>query len=76
MACFSPPGSGFDNGKGPPTVAMTCDMGVGSSGGGWLIEDEFLNSVTSIGLKNDPTHAEGPYFGDAAANLLGTAEQR
>jgi hypothetical protein len=71
MACFSPPRRGPDGDRGPGMVGMTCDMGKGSSGGGWLIEDEFLNSVTSIGLGD---FAAGPYFGRAAARLLARAE--
>ena len=52
-------------------VGITCDMGQGSSGGGWLIEEEFLNSVTSLGGRSS---LAGPYFGKAAVRVLGRAE--
>jgi hypothetical protein len=74
MACFSPPLRGPDFGRGPPTVGITCGMREGASGGGWLIEDEFLNSVTS-GVLKGTNFVVGPYFGNAAAGLLGQAEQ-
>jgi hypothetical protein len=58
----------IDFGKGPAMVSMSCDMGSGSSGGGWLIEDGLLNSVQSLG--GGRNLAAGPYFGKAARRLL------
>lgn len=52
---------------GPPfTTGMGCDMTPGSSGGGWVINDEFLNSVVSYGLEGEPEVQYGPYFGTTA----------
>jgi V8-like Glu-specific endopeptidase len=66
-------GTGFpgdDAGRGPPTVGVSCDMGQGSSGGGWLIGGGYLNSVMSYGLRNRPDLSFGPYFTGAANSLL------
>jgi V8-like Glu-specific endopeptidase len=60
-------------GPGPATLAMGCDMTAGSSGGGWIVESQYLNSVTSYGLSNEDEVLYGPYFGDAVAMVYGAA---
>jgi V8-like Glu-specific endopeptidase len=60
-------------GPGPATLAMGCDMTAGSSGGGWVVESQYLNSVTSYGLSNEDEILYGPYFGDAVAMTFGAA---
>lgn len=60
-------------GPGPATLAMGCDMTAGSSGGGWIVESQYLNSVTSYGLANEDEVLYGPYFGDAVAMTFGAA---
>jgi RTX calcium-binding nonapeptide repeat (4 copies) len=62
-AADRPPGSG------PETSEIECDMTAGASGGGWVIDNEFVNSVTSYGYAFDPNHLYGPYFGPAAKAL-------
>lgn len=57
----------------PRTTAIGCDMNEGSSGGGWIIRDTYLNGVNSYGIYGLPEVLFGPYFGDATANLYGTA---
>lgn len=48
-------------------IAMGCDMEQGSSGGGWVIRDEYVASNVSGGnMKVWPNMALGPYLGDAA----------
>ena len=57
------------------TVAYPCDMGPGSSGGGWVNPAGDVMSVTSHGYE-DPQLANqivGPYFGDAAKRLYNAA---
>jgi hypothetical protein len=65
-----PPGSG------PETMEIDCDMTAGASGGGWVIADEFVNSVTSYGYSFDPHHLYGPYFGSVAEDLYRRASGR
>jgi V8-like Glu-specific endopeptidase len=73
MACLSAPRRAPDFGRGPRMVGMTCDMGKGSSGGGWLIQDRFLNSVQSLGRRN---FSAGPYFGKSARRVYGRAQRQ
>jgi hypothetical protein len=54
--------------NGPRPIAMGCDMGLGSSGGGWFVNG-FLNSVTSFGYDDHPDVSYGPYFGKRAAEV-------
>ncbi|MDQ3770956.1 MAG: hypothetical protein M3343_02560 [Actinomycetota bacterium] len=35
-------------------IAIGCDMTGGSSGGGWVVGDQFVQSVVSFGIINDP----------------------
>jgi V8-like Glu-specific endopeptidase len=57
---------------GPPTIFSACDMAAGSSGGGWLLEDAYVNGVTSYGYANRPDLLYSPYFGPAIAAFLRT----
>ncbi len=54
---------------GPPPMGIGCDMAGGSSGGGWVIDDQYVNSVNSFGHPSYPGIMFGPYFGNAARNL-------
>ena len=44
-------------------LSMGCDTGHGGSGGGWIIDGAYLNSVTSYSLDSDPEVNYGPYLG-------------
>ncbi len=55
---------------GPPTIFSACDMAAGSSGGGWLLEDAYVNGVTSYGYPNRPDFLYSPYFGPSIAAFL------
>jgi hypothetical protein len=68
--CVSPrTASDAPPGAGPDTIGIDCDMTAGSSGGSWIIGDEFVNSVTSYGYTFDSGHLFGPYFGSTAKKL-------
>jgi hypothetical protein len=58
---------------GPAPVSMGCDMTAGSSGGGWIVEGQFLNSNVSHSYVNLPGVLFGPYFDDVAGRLYETA---
>jgi V8-like Glu-specific endopeptidase len=76
MGCLSPfARSGPYLGRGPRQVGIHCDFGKGASGGGWLIEDRFLNSVVSGSYRGQPNLLYGPYFGRAAHRLHGRADR-
>jgi hypothetical protein len=65
---------GFDDiGESPPPLAIGCDMKEGSSGGGWIIRDTYLNSNVSYGYPRQPEVLYGPYFGEAAGGLYQAA---
>jgi hypothetical protein len=66
-------GNGSPPGSGPLTLGIGCDMTQGSSGGGWVVQNAFLNSDISYGIEGQPGVLYGPYFGDAAANLYESA---
>ena len=51
-------------------------MGVGSSGGGWVVGDQYVNSVNSFGYAFLPDILFGTYFGDAAAQVYDRAAER
>lgn len=53
----------------PRTQWINCNMTGGSSGGGWIVQNKYLDSVVSYGYDNRPGRLYGPYFGDAAKNL-------
>ncbi len=57
----------------PPLIAIGCDMKQGSSGGGWVIHDEYVWSVTSIGIPGIGPVQFGPYLGNDALALYNLA---
>ncbi len=66
--------TGTFGGRDPGTFSpspgwIPCDMTGGSSGGGWIFDNEFLNSVNSYGYGNSPTRIYGPYFGNVIKRL-------
>jgi V8-like Glu-specific endopeptidase len=66
--------SGTFGGRDPGTFSpspgwIPCDMTGGSSGGGWIFDNEFLNSVNSYAYGNSPTRMYGPYFGNVIKRL-------
>ena len=63
----------FPERSGPAQSGIGCDMGAGSSGGGWVVGDQFVNSVNSFGYTFMPNVLFGTYFGDAAAQVYGRA---
>jgi V8-like Glu-specific endopeptidase len=63
----------FPEPKGPPQSAIGCDMQAGSSGGGWVVDDQFVNSSNSFGYSFYPGILFGPYYGDLAAEVYGMA---
>ena len=80
------PAQGTDNDQNnPKPTRIDCDMTGGSSGGGWVIGGENVNSVVSYGyectipippLCNNPEEGKlfGPYFGDEIKKLYKLAE--
>ena len=60
---------------GPLNLAISCDDSAGGSGGGWTIEGDVVNSVTTYGYPSDPFTNFGPYFGKDVANLYARAKQ-
>ena len=62
-------GSDPHSDPGPPTVPSLCDMAAGASGGGWLLDGQYLNGVTSYGYPHG-RRLFSPYFGLAAAAFL------
>jgi RTX calcium-binding nonapeptide repeat (4 copies) len=69
-SCTSPR-IGDDNppGTGPNPMEIDCDMTGGASGGGWVVDGRFVNSVTSYGYEFDFDSLFGPYLGTTAKNL-------
>jgi V8-like Glu-specific endopeptidase len=63
----------FPEPKGPPQSAIGCDMEAGSSGGGWVVGDQYVNSTNSFGYSFLPGVLFGPYYGDLAAQVYGRA---
>ncbi len=55
---------------GPPTTRIACDMAAGSSGGGWIVNDDQVNGVISYGYNGDRRFTYGPYFGLAVKRLI------
>jgi V8-like Glu-specific endopeptidase len=60
---------------GPLDLAISCDDSAGGSGGGWVIDGDTINSVTTYGYPSDPFTNFGPYFGEDVANLYARAKQ-
>ncbi len=52
-----------------PPMGITCEMTGGSSGGAWVIGDQYVNSVNSFGYGSYPGIMFGPYFGEVARSL-------
>jgi Excalibur calcium-binding domain len=50
-------------GPGPSPTAIGCDFPPGASGGGWIVGDAFINSVSSFSYDDHPGILYGPYFG-------------
>jgi hypothetical protein len=44
----------------------------GSSGGGWIIQNQYLNGVNSYGYNGQPNRMYGPYFSSQAMALYNT----
>jgi hypothetical protein len=69
-SCTSPRiGDDYPPGAGPLPMEIDCDMTGGASGGGWVIDGQFVNSVTSYGYAFDFNSLFGPYLGTTAKNL-------
>ena len=60
---------------GPLDLAISCDDSAGGSGGGWVIEGNVVNGVTTYGYSSDPFTNFGPYFGGDVAKLYARAKQ-
>jgi V8-like Glu-specific endopeptidase len=60
---------------GPLDLAISCDDSAGGSGGGWVIEGDVVNSVTTYGYSSDPFTNFGPYFGKDVAKLYARAKE-
>lgn len=58
---------------GPLELGVSCKVSGGSSGGGWVIDGDTLDGVTSNSYPDDPTTVYGPYFGHAVAQLYARA---
>jgi hypothetical protein len=55
---------------GPPTVPGICDMAGGSSGGAWIVDDRYVDGVTSYGYTHQHTRLYSSYFGAAIGRFL------
>jgi V8-like Glu-specific endopeptidase len=66
-------GSFFE--PGPLDLAISCDDSAGGSGGGWVIDGNVVNGVTTYGYPSDPFTNFGPYFGRDVAHLYARAKQ-
>jgi V8-like Glu-specific endopeptidase len=55
--------------SGPLNLAVDCNVTGGSSGGGWTIAGNLLNSVTNYGYPDDAATNYGAYFGKEVARL-------
>ena len=53
----------------PRPHAIGCDMTPGSSGGGWVVGDAFVNSLNSFRLLGHDDVMYGPQFGSSALDL-------
>lgn len=71
--CTSDPGY-RDGGGSLAPLAIGCDMTGGSSGGGWVVDGNYVNSVVSYGYNDQPDVLYGPYFGSAIQTLYESAE--
>lgn len=55
---------------GPPTMPASCDMAAGSSGGAWIVDDQYVNGVTSYSYAGRFTQLFSPYFGQEVGSFL------
>jgi V8-like Glu-specific endopeptidase len=74
-------GSDSPGGRGPNTMRVSCDMTPGSSGGGWIVGDRTLVSVTSYsytpaGEYNPNGKLYGPYLSTTAKKLYKSVKGR
>ena len=69
-------GSDSPGGKGPNTIRASCNMTPGASGGGWIVGDRTLVSVTSYGYDHDPGFLYGPYLATTAKKLYKSVKGR
>jgi V8-like Glu-specific endopeptidase len=60
---------------GPLELGVSCEISPGSSGGGWVIDGDTLDGVTSNSYTGDPTTDYGPYFGKAVKRLYTEASR-
>jgi hypothetical protein len=60
---------------GPLNLAVECEVTGGASGGGWTIEGNVLNSITSYGYGGESNIDFGPYFGKEVGRLYSRARQ-
>ena len=60
---------------GPLSLAVSCNVTAGASGGGWTIAGGRLNSVTAYDYPSNPTTVFGPYFGKEVARLYHRARR-
>lgn len=71
------PYMGQDRTTNPPrTQWITCDMTGGSSGGGWIVRGEYLNSVNSYGYVTQPNRMYGPYFSSVVQRLYNRVKNK
>ena len=73
--CDSDPGIQLGTGS-LAFMGIGCDMTGGSSGGGWMVEGGFVQSVNSFGIEGDPQFEDvmfGPQMRDAALGLYNSA---
>lgn len=69
----------LDRSRGAAATGIGCDMGGGSSGGGWTIRDSagnsFLNGVTSYGYKRLRNILFSPYLTGKVVGVVNRADQ-
>jgi hypothetical protein len=63
-ACTSPLKNVDPNQGSPRPIGIDCDMQGGASGGGWVIQDRFLNGLVAYGYpEREKDTVYSPYFG-------------
>ncbi len=72
--CPSPYRGQDPSASNPRTQWIACNMTGGSSGGGWIIQNKYLNGVNSYGYNSQPGRMYGPYFGSQAMSLYNTVK--
>jgi len=70
----------LDSGSSPAPMAIGCDMTGGSSGGGWIVEDEvtgegFVHSVNSYGYETGGNGYEETMFGPQLGNVAAAVHE-